>query len=91
MRIVALIFIAFVLLIPSATFAQGIITTVAGNGTRGFSGDGGPATSASLAQPADVAVDGAGNVYIADKLNNPIPVRRPAYRSRPPSMALRSS
>jgi sugar lactone lactonase YvrE len=45
---------------------SGIITTVAGNGTEGSSGDGGPATSASLAYPVSTAVDPAGNVYIAD-------------------------
>jgi len=46
--------------------ATGIITTVAGNGTAGFSGDGGPATSASLANPTGVALDGSNNLYIAD-------------------------
>jgi sugar lactone lactonase YvrE len=45
---------------------NGIITTVAGNGTSATSGDGGPATSASLYLPQSVAVDGAGNLYIAD-------------------------
>jgi sugar lactone lactonase YvrE len=45
---------------------NGIITTVAGNGTSATSGDGGPATSASLYEPQSVAVDGAGNLYIAD-------------------------
>jgi uncharacterized protein (TIGR03437 family) len=48
----------------------GIITTVAGNGVWGFSGDGGPATNASLAGPNGVAVDSAGNLYIADFGNN---------------------
>lgn len=45
----------------------GSITTVAGNGTAGFAGDGGPATSASFATPMGVAADSAGNLYIADR------------------------
>ena len=45
---------------------NGIITTVAGNGTPGFSGDGGPATSASLHRASGVAADEFGNLYIAD-------------------------
>ena len=51
---------------------SGIITTVAGNGNEGFSGDGGPATDASLYWPYGVAVDSAGNIYIADYRNNRI-------------------
>jgi hypothetical protein len=50
----------------------GIITTVAGNGTRGYSGDGGPAASAQLSSPISVAVDSAGNLYIADESNRVI-------------------
>ncbi|MFY9559032.1 MAG: choice-of-anchor D domain-containing protein [Terriglobales bacterium] len=50
--------------------ADGTIRTVAGNGTQGYSGDGGPATSAQLAYPAAVAMDGAGNLYIADSINS---------------------
>jgi hypothetical protein len=45
---------------------NGIISTVAGNGTAGVSGEGGPATNAQLAGPVSVAVDVAGNLYIAD-------------------------
>jgi len=50
----------------------GTITTAAGNGRLGYSGDGGPATLASLALPRGVAVDSAGNLYIADANNNRI-------------------
>src|SRR6185503_16759928 len=59
--------------------ATGIIATVAGNGARGYSGDNGPATAASFSSvhypgfanevatpPTDIAVDSAGNLYIAD-------------------------
>lgn len=45
----------------------GTITTVAGNGTHGQSGDGGPATSAQLGESHDVATDSAGNLYISDR------------------------
>ena len=48
---------------------DGIITTVAGIGTAGFSGDGGPAVSAQLNAPASVAVDRTGNLFIADTSN----------------------
>ena len=47
-----------------------IIQTVAGNGTPGFSGDGGPATGASLDLPTDMVVDNTGNIYIADASNH---------------------
>jgi uncharacterized protein (TIGR03437 family) len=52
--------------------SDGVITTVAGIGTQGFSGDSGPANSAELSSPGGVAVDSAGNVYIADTGNNRI-------------------
>ena len=61
-------------------FAQinGVIRTVAGNGIVGFSGDGGPATSAQMNYPCCVAVDSAGNIYIADPYNNRIRMVTPA-------------
>ena len=49
--------------------STGIITTVAGNGIAGYSGDGGPATSAELFYPRDVAVDSSGNIFIMDSFN----------------------
>ncbi len=48
---------------------DGIISTIAGTGAFGFSGDGGPGPAAELFEPSDVAADGAGNVYIADWIN----------------------
>src|ERR1035437_2772384 len=51
---------------------SGNISTVAGNGTGGYSGAGSAATSAELYDPTGVAVDSAGNIYIADQLNNRI-------------------
>ena len=51
---------------------RGIITTVAGNGHAGFSGDGGPATSASLHTPRTVAADATGSLYITDTANDRI-------------------
>jgi uncharacterized protein (TIGR03437 family) len=57
---------------------DGTITTVAGSGTRGYSGDGGLATQAKLNYPAGLAVDAAGNLYIADSLNCRIRVVTPS-------------
>ncbi|GAB3885774.1 hypothetical protein GCM10028825_13900 [Spirosoma agri] len=51
---------------------DGIISTVAGTGAFGFSGDGGPATSAKLYEPYGVSVDTEGNLYIADRSNHRI-------------------
>jgi hypothetical protein len=52
--------------------ASGMLTLAAGNGTAGFSGDGGPATSAQLSIPLGIVVDAAGNLYIPDAGNNRI-------------------
>jgi trimeric autotransporter adhesin len=56
----------------------GVISTIAGTGTLGFSGDGGQGTSAQLNRPQAVAADAAGNVYIADTGNNRVRVVSPS-------------
>ena len=48
---------------------SGVISTIAGNGDKGFAGDGGPAAEASLNEPYGIALDRAGNIYVADRLN----------------------
>jgi sugar lactone lactonase YvrE len=62
--------------------SNGVITTVAGNGTVGFSGDNGPATSATLSSVAGVAVDLNGNVYFADATSNRTRVMTPLAVSK---------
>src|SRR5579871_3251791 len=56
---------------------DGVIHTVAGNGTAGFSGDGGPATAASLNTPYGIALDAVGDLYIADQGNHRVRVVTP--------------
>ena len=62
--------IAMLMGIAGAASAQGVISTVAGTGTSGFSGDGSDALSAALSAPQGVALDAAGNIYIADMNNH---------------------
>jgi len=56
--------------IRKVDLTTGIISTIAGNGSTGYSGDGSAATSATLNYPIDVAIDSVGNLYIADNNNN---------------------
>ena len=56
--------------------STGVIETVAGTGEYSYGGDGGPATEALLSVPAGVAVDGSGNVYLAEKTSFGIRIRR---------------
>jgi sugar lactone lactonase YvrE len=51
---------------------DGVVEAVAGNGTEGYSGDGGPATAAQISKPRGIAVDEDGNVYFADAWNQAI-------------------
>jgi len=60
---------------------KGDVYTVAGNGQEGFSGDGGPATSAELDNPGSVAIDGHGNLLVADSFNNRVRVVAAATRT----------
>jgi sugar lactone lactonase YvrE len=52
--------------------SSGVITTLAGNGSNGYTGDGGPATAAQFYNPIGVAVDSSGNVYVADSGNGAV-------------------
>jgi len=67
-------------------YTNGIITTVAGNGSAIYAGDGGAATNAS-ANPSGVALDASGNLYIADNANNRI---REVHFAGYPTFALTS-
>ena len=58
--------------IREVSLSTGVITTVAGNGTWGYSGDNGPATAAELHYPSGIAVDSAGDLFIADNNNERI-------------------
>ncbi|GAB4044632.1 NHL domain-containing protein [Spirosoma jeollabukense] len=56
----------------------GLITTVAGTGIQGYTGDGGPATAAQLNTPVGLALDGSGNLYVTDTYNHRIRKINPA-------------
>ncbi len=56
--------------IRMVTVSTGIITTVAGNGTAGFSGDGGQATAAEMTDPFTIILDDSNNIYFSDYANN---------------------
>ena len=58
---------------------NGVVSTIAGTGSRGYSGDGGAATSAQLKAPRGVALDSSGNVYIGDYWNDRIRKLTPIY------------
>jgi trimeric autotransporter adhesin len=78
--------------IRMVSMSSGIITTVAGTGKSGYSGDGGLATSATLYLPFDVTVDASGHLYIADSYNNRIRmVSLPATPSASPSLSSTAS
>lgn len=64
--------LALPLLLPAQTPLSYTITTFAGNGTNGFTGDGGAATSAEIGGPFMIALDSSGSLYIADQFNNRI-------------------
>jgi sugar lactone lactonase YvrE len=63
--------------------ASGTITTLAGNGTMGYSGDGSAATNANLSLPLGVAVDSRGTLYVSDTGNNRVRKVTPGGSSRP--------
>jgi uncharacterized repeat protein (TIGR01451 family) len=68
---------------------SGVIVTVAGNGSSGYSGDGGPAIGATFRYPYGVAVDAAGNVAVADQSNNAVRLLTPTETQ--PVLTIRSA
>jgi uncharacterized protein (TIGR03437 family) len=70
--------------------SDGTITTIAGTGMPGYSGDGGPALSAELNEPAGIVVDAAGGIYVADRANSRVRKLAPAAAGpvEPPAVQL---
>ncbi len=62
---------------------SGTISTIAGNGSAGYSGDGGPATSARFNSPYGLNLDSSGDVYVADSMNNVVRMVNTTASSRP--------
>src|ERR1700736_6040639 len=78
----------------SVNVAEHRSNTVAGNGHNNYTGDGGPALNASLSVPTAVALDGRGNLFVADWFNNRIRVvlsSPPSFTSNPNAMTFRNS
>src|ERR1035437_5068534 len=65
----SLALLACTLVLGTANVQAQTISTIAGNGTAAYSGDGGPATAAALNQPRGIALDSAGNIFVADMTN----------------------
>ena len=70
MKTIPLFLLLFITMLGCFSLRAQIITTVAGNGAPGYSGDGGPATSAQFNNPICVALDAAGNIYVSDFYNH---------------------
>ena len=73
--------VAVCLAVAPAAAAPGDINTVAGTGVLGFNGDGIPATTAQLWFPANIFVDGTGNIFITDRFNQILISRLPSSPS----------
>jgi sugar lactone lactonase YvrE len=71
--------------------STGVISTIAGTGVSGFSGDSGPALSANLGTPTGISVDQSGKVYFADESNNRIRMLVPVTRRQSRQLALRDA
>jgi streptogramin lyase len=78
MKKTSYILLLLIACVPCFTRAQGIISTIAGNGITQYIGDGTPATAYSLGLPSSIFVDKSGNVFVADNMNQRIRKLTPA-------------